>query len=62
VELTKKVRNKIEAAALHVIAKKVLEENPSNSKILMKSAISKSNLTLRKEKSVKSLIYGKNPN
>jgi hypothetical protein len=63
VELTKKLGNKIEAAALHVIGKKVLEENPSNSKILMKSAFSlwkdlksKSNLTLRKEKSTKSVI------
>jgi hypothetical protein len=63
VELTNKLGNKIEAAALHVIGKKVLEENPSNSKILMKSAISlwkdlksKSNLTLRKERSTKSFI------
>jgi hypothetical protein len=63
VELTKKLGNKIEAAALHVIGKKVLEENLSNSKILMKSAISlwkdlksKSNLTLRKKKSTKSFI------
>jgi hypothetical protein len=63
VELTKKLGNKIEAAALHVIGKKVLEENPSNSKILMKSAFSlwkdlksKSNLILRKEKSTKSVI------
>jgi hypothetical protein len=63
VELTNKLENKIEAAALHVIGKKVLEENPSNSKILMKSTISlwkdlksKSNLTLRKERSTKSFI------
>jgi hypothetical protein len=68
VELTKKLGNKIEAAALHVIGKNVLEENPSNSKILMKSAFSlwkdlksKSNLTLRKEKSIKSVIKEKNP-
>jgi hypothetical protein len=47
VELTKQLGNKIEASALHVIGKKVLEENPSNSKILMKSA--------------KSFIYEKNP-
>jgi hypothetical protein len=63
VELTNKLGNKIEAAALYVIGKKVLEENLSNSKILMKSAISlwkdlksKSNLTLRKKKSTKSFI------
>jgi hypothetical protein len=55
VELTNKLRNKIEAAALHVIGKKVLEKNPSNSKILMKSAFSlwkdsksKSNLNSKK--------------
>jgi len=36
VELTKKPGNKIEVAALHIIGKKVLEENPSNSKILTK--------------------------
>jgi hypothetical protein len=36
VELTKKLGNKIEVAALHVIGKKVLEEIPSNPKILTK--------------------------
>jgi hypothetical protein len=57
VELAKKLGNKIEATTLHVIGKKVLEENPSNSKILMKSvnslwkdSNSKSNLSLKIEK------------
>jgi hypothetical protein len=46
----------------------VLEENPSNSKIRTKSANlllkkfnSKSILNFRKEKSAKSVIFGKNP-
>jgi hypothetical protein len=53
VELTNKLGNKIEAATLHVIGKKVVEENRPNSKISTKWQI----LYLGKESRLSSSSY-----